>query len=40
MSALHPMTFVFILIIAYCAGWLSALWFFSWLRKSNERRKA
>jgi hypothetical protein len=27
MSYLHPMTFVFILFIVYCLGWLSALWF-------------
>jgi hypothetical protein len=27
MAWLHPLTFVFILIIVYCLGWLSALWF-------------
>ena len=30
MSELQPLTFVFILIIAFCAGWCGALW---WVRR-------
>ncbi len=38
MAYLHPWTFVFILVIVFCIGWNSALWFMRWIRRRELRR--
>ena len=30
---MHPLTFVFLMIFAFCCGWNACLYFFIWRRK-------